>query len=129
MRAFETMQLPTSPTVRAPDGSDVRVLLATERGSMAQFELAAGAISRAIRHRTVDEVWYIVGGRGRMWRKNADQERTVDLAPGTCLTIPVGTSFQFRADGPEPLAAIGVTMPPWPGPDEAESVDGHPDWI
>jgi mannose-6-phosphate isomerase-like protein (cupin superfamily) len=125
---FETVRLPAEPTVQAPDGSDVRVLLATERGSMAHFELAGGAISRAVRHRTVEEIWYIVGGHGRMWRRRADEERTVDLEPGTCLTIPVGTSFQFRADGDEPLAAIGATMPPWPGGDEAEEVDGCPTW-
>jgi mannose-6-phosphate isomerase-like protein (cupin superfamily) len=117
-----------SPSVVAPDGSDVRVLLTGSRGGMAHFELAAGRISTAIRHRTVEEIWYILSGRGRMWRRQGDVETTVDLRPGICLTIPVGTHFQFRADGPEALAAIGVTMPPWPGPDEAVIVSGNPAW-
>lgn len=38
--------------------------------------------------------------------------------------IPVGTSFQFRTVGAQPFAAVGVTLPSWPGPDEAEAVDG-----
>jgi mannose-6-phosphate isomerase-like protein (cupin superfamily) len=40
------------------------------------------------------------------------------------LTIPIGTHFQFRSIGDEPLAAIGVTMPPWPGEGEAVVVTG-----
>jgi hypothetical protein len=48
----------------------------------------------------------------------------IDLRPGTALTIPVGTAFQFRNTGFEPLAAVGVTMPPWPGEDEAMDVAG-----
>src|SRR5215208_2196845 len=40
------------------------------------------------------------------------------------VTIPVGTAFQFRNTGFEPLAAVGVTMPPWPGEDEAMEVAG-----
>jgi len=41
-----------------------------------------------------------------------------------CLTIPLGTSFQFRSFGPKPLAAVAITMPPWPGECEALLVDG-----
>ena len=38
--------------------------------------------------------------------------------------IPLGTTFQFRALGDEPLCAIGATMPPWPGPGEAVLAEG-----
>jgi hypothetical protein len=47
------------------------------------------------------------------------------LRPGTCLSIPAGTHFQFRADAAGPLTAVGVTMPPWPGEDEAYEVPGE----
>ena len=64
-----------------------------------------------------------------MWRSQGERVgESSTLAPGTCLTIPLGTSFQFRSFGPEPLAAIGATMPPWPGDDEAVPVEGCPDW-
>jgi mannose-6-phosphate isomerase-like protein (cupin superfamily) len=126
--SLRSARLPLDPTDVALDGSDVRVLLATARGSMAHFQLAAGRTSHAVRHRTVEEIWYIVGGSGEMWRRLDADEVTVQLEPGTCVVIPVGTSFQFRSFGPDPLAAVAVTMPPWPVGDEAEEVPGNPTW-
>jgi hypothetical protein len=49
----------------------------------------------------------------------------VDLSPGMSLSIPVGTAFQFRATDDEDLAAVGVTIPPWPGDGEAVACDGR----
>ena len=91
---------------------------------MAHFELGAGLTSTAVVHRTVDEIWFILSGEGEMWRQDDEGEEIVTLVSGTCLTIPVGTAFQFRALGREPVAAIGVTMPPWPGEGEATVVEG-----
>ena len=59
-----------------------------------------------------------------MWRRQNGREEIVVVEPGVCLTIPLGTHFQFRALGDEPLAVIAVTMPPWPGEDEAHPVEG-----
>lgn len=108
----------------APDGSEVRVLCAAARGSMALFTLGPGMVSRAVVHRSVEEIWYIVRGSGRMWRRDARREEIVALGPGLSLAIPAGTRFQFRCDGDAPIEAVGVTMPPWPGPGEAEIVEG-----
>jgi mannose-6-phosphate isomerase-like protein (cupin superfamily) len=119
--------MPATRDAVAPDGSDVRVLLATTRGSFAHFELAAGETSVAVRHRTVEEIWYFVQGCGEMWRGRDGHEQTVEVSPGVCITIPAGTAFQLRASGDEALeklAAIGATMPPWPGAGEAVIVDG-----
>ncbi|HYQ90594.1 MAG TPA: hypothetical protein VES89_00595 [Candidatus Competibacteraceae bacterium] len=69
-------------------------------------------------------MWYIVAGRGEMWRQQGPREEIVALEPGVCLTIPVGTHFQFRASATESVSAIGVTMPPWPGEGEAVPVVG-----
>ncbi len=121
---FETRSLPSTPDAVAPDGADVRVLLDLAGGSFAQFELAAGAVSAAVRHRTVEEIWYVVSGWGAMWRRDGDYEDVVDLDPGVCVTIPVDIEFQWRCDGDSPLCIVGVTMPPWPGDGEAEHVDG-----
>jgi mannose-6-phosphate isomerase-like protein (cupin superfamily) len=71
--------LPVMPDVTAPDGSDVRILAATGRGSMAYFRLSPGQVARAIVHRTVDEVWFVAAGRGRMWRKSAGEETVAEL--------------------------------------------------
>jgi len=121
---FATKRLPPVPDIVAPDGSDVRVLLKTPRGSMAHFELAPGRASEAIRHQNVDEIWFVLSGRGEIWRRLDGSEEMVALDPGICITIPAGTHFQFRALGDTALAAIGVTMPPWPGPEEAVPVPG-----
>jgi mannose-6-phosphate isomerase-like protein (cupin superfamily) len=128
MSTFETLSLPSGPTVVAPDGSDVRVLLSVAAGSMAHFALRPGATSKAVRHRTVEEIWFVLSGRGEMWRKLGGREEIVDLLPGVCLTIPLGTRFQFRALGHEPLQAVGATMPPWPGDTEAVPVAGCAGW-
>jgi mannose-6-phosphate isomerase-like protein (cupin superfamily) len=124
VRSFETQQLPAEPTVVAPDGCDVRVLLGLSAGLMAHFELAAGEIASAVTHRTVEEVWYVLAGAGEMWRKQGEREEVIALRPGICLTIPLGTHFQFRASAEQAVAAVAVTMPPWPGEGEAVSVVG-----
>ncbi len=121
---FDTRQLPEARDGVAPDGSDVRILLQLDRGGMAHFELAAGRVSRAVAHHSVDEIWYVLRGQGQMWRRQAEREETVPLEPGTCVSIPAGTHFQFRSTSAGPLAAVGVTMPPWPGQDEAYEVPG-----
>ena len=121
---FQTKMLPARPDAVAPDGSDVRVLLSVGGGSVAHFQLGPGGTSVAVAHRTVDEVWYFLTGRGEMWRKFGRQEAVVALSTGVCITIPVGTRFQFRAFGYEPLAAVGVTIPAWPGGNEAKIVAG-----
>ena len=118
-------RLPAERDVVAPDGSDVRILVGVGGGTMAHFELAPCETSVAVVHRTVEELWYFVGGRGQMWRGASDgSERLDDVGPGVSLDIPVGTRFQFRALGDEPLSAVAVTMPPWPGDGEAVRVDG-----
>lgn len=118
------MALPARADAVAPDGSDVRVLLSVAGGSLAHFELGPGQTSTAVEHRTVEEVWYFVRGRGEMWRSSGDREEVVEVSAGVCVTIPVGTRFQFRAAGSEPLAAVAATIPPWPGDDEATPVEG-----
>ena len=49
----------------------------------------------------------------------------VPLLPGTAHSIPLGTQFQFRNPGATPLVVVIVTMPPWPGEDEAVRVPDH----
>lgn len=118
------MRLPVDPTEVAPDGSDVRVLLVLAAGGLAHFQLAPDETSTATMHRTVEEVWYFLTGRGEMWREQEGRAEVIEVSPGACLTIPLGTRFQFRSFGDEPLAAIGATMPPWPGEGEAIVVQG-----
>lgn len=127
---YDTLRLPPEPTTVAPDGSDVRVLLALPGGSMAHFTLGPGGTSAAVTHRTVEEIWLFLSGRGEMWRAQDGREDITAVEPGVCVTVPLGTRFQFRVLGAEPLAAVAVTMPPWPAGDEAVVVRGpwEPTW-
>jgi mannose-6-phosphate isomerase-like protein (cupin superfamily) len=124
MKPFDTKNLPPVEDVIAPDGSEVRVLLALTGGSMAHFQLQAGRVARAVRHKTVEEIWYFLSRQGEMWRRDGTHEETTPVCAGVCVTILVGTTFQFRSAPTGPLAAIAITMPPWPGEDDAEIVEG-----
>jgi mannose-6-phosphate isomerase-like protein (cupin superfamily) len=124
MASFDTKSLPDAYDAIAPDGSEVRLLLRLKGGSMAHFRLAPGLTSVAVTHRTVEEIWFFLSGCGEMWLLQGEREEIVSVEPGVCLTIPQGTRFQFRALGGEPLAAVGITMPPWPGEGEAIIVRG-----
>ena len=124
---FATTRLPVDADEIAPDGSEVRVLLGLRGGTMAHFELRAAETSRAITHRTVDEVWFVLSGHGELWRKQMSREEVVALEPGVCVTLPQGTHFQFRAAPYEAVTIIAVTVPRWPGDEEAEFVQGP--WV
>ena len=91
---------------------------------MAHFQLAPGQTSRAVRHRTVEEIWFVLGGHGELWRSDSTDQAIEPLEADVCVTIPVGTNFQFRSLGEDPLQIVAVTMPPWPGDDEAVAVPG-----
>ena len=123
-KPYETKTLGAGVDAVAPDGTAVRLLLSLAGGSMAHFELPGGAVSHAVTHRTVEEIWFVVSGRGSIWRRQEGVERIDPLAPGTALTIPLGTAFQFRAEGGSALAFVAITMPPWPGMDEAIGAEG-----
>ena len=124
MSALQNKMLAPAPDALAPDGSEVRLLAALAGGSFAHFTLAANLVSAAVSHRTVEEIWYFVAGQGEVWRKFGDEESVTEVKPGLALTIPLGAKFQFRAGPDGPLSFVAVTMPPWPGPDEAFAVAG-----
>lgn len=124
MNSFSTKRLSSQPDATAPDGTDVRLLLQLPGGSFAHFELAPSKTSFAVAHKTVEEIWYFLSGHGEMWRKQGEQEEIVPVESGVSVTIPLGTHFQFRSFGNEPLVFTAITMPPWPGEEEAYPVPG-----
>jgi len=124
---LQTISLPTDRDVVAPDGSDIRALLRTDRASMAHGTLAIGQTSVTVMHRTVTEMWFVVGGTAEIWRRFGGEEIIVPVATGDALTIPFGAQFQYRTIGDVPFQFIMCTMPAWPNADEAVSVDGP--WV
>jgi mannose-6-phosphate isomerase-like protein (cupin superfamily) len=123
--SFETGALKPERDYTAPDGSEIRLLLEMTGGGISHCTLPVGQTSSAKRHQGVEEIWYILEGQGEVWRRDANQEVIVQVHPGICLTIPTGTSFQFRNVGMDPLRILITTMPPWPGAEEAVATPGH----
>lgn len=119
---MRTARLADAGTVVAPDGSRIRELVAVAGGSMVHCTLPKRAVSMAVVHATVDEMWYCLAGKGQVWRQREGAESVVDVEPGASLTIERGTHFQFRNTGDDDLRLVIVTMPPWPGADEARRV-------
>ena len=116
---METCHLTRAAVELAPDGSEIRRLLTVPRGSLAHCTLHPGVASKAICHRSVEEIWFVLKGHGQLWRKAGGTEHVVDLTPGLCVSIPVTAHFQFRNVGEETMEFVLCTMPPWPGPSEA----------
>jgi mannose-6-phosphate isomerase-like protein (cupin superfamily) len=123
MSVFQTATMPV-PSEPAPDGSRIYPLVRTGNASVGIIELRPGQVTAPVRHRTIEEIWYVLEGRGQLWREMDDAEETVDLIAGVCATIPTGAAFQFRSDGEQPLRMLMLTVPPWPGDAEAIAADG-----
>jgi mannose-6-phosphate isomerase-like protein (cupin superfamily) len=116
---FQTKQRADHADYIAPDGSEIRLLAEGLGGGLSHCMLPQGSVSKAVAHQTVEEIWYCICGHGQVWRKWGDAELTINVSPGSSLTIPKSTVFQFRNTGDAPLCFVIATIPRWPGPEEA----------
>jgi mannose-6-phosphate isomerase-like protein (cupin superfamily) len=121
---MQTRSFPSTPEGRSPAGAEIRYLMEGETGVMIHSTVPSDQVNRATVHATVSEFWHVLSGEGRIWRRDATGEETTVLASRVSIDIPVGTAFQYRCDGDEPLRFICVTMPPWPGAHEATVIEG-----
>ncbi|MDH6118386.1 mannose-6-phosphate isomerase-like protein (cupin superfamily) [Kitasatospora sp. GAS204A] len=113
---YQTWEFADAVELTATDGSSVLPLGELPgAASMARFELAPGAVSRAVSHATVQELWHVVSGSGQLWRRQDGREEVTPLRAGTTVSIPLGTAFQFRADAGAALHIVAATVPAWPG--------------
>lgn len=124
---MQTRPFPDVPDARSPAGAEIRYLMEGDTGNMIHSSVPPGQVNRATVHATVSEFWHILSGQGQIWRRDENGEGTTFLEPGVTIDIPVGTEFQYRCTGAEPLRFICVSMPPWPGDHEATLVKGP--WI
>ena len=121
---MKEMRLPAEADAKSPAGADIRFIMDGATGNMIHSTVPPGQINRATVHATVSEFWFVLGGQGEIWRKDAAEERVTQLLSGVSIDIPVGTAFQYRNVGDVPLTFICITMPPWPGDSEATHLAG-----
>ena len=121
---MQTRLFPEDPDALSPAGAEIRYLMDGETGNMIHSTVPPDQVNRATVHATVSEFWYVLSGRGLIWRRDEGGEATVVLEQGVSIDIPVGTAFQYRCTGTEPLEFLCVTMPRWPGDDEAALIEG-----
>jgi mannose-6-phosphate isomerase-like protein (cupin superfamily) len=121
---MKTATLPDEPDAKSPAGADIRFLVDGETGNMIHSCVPPRQVNRATVHATVNEFWYILEGRGEIWRDNGVESCVTALVSGTSIDIPAGTAFQYRNVSDVDLKFICVAMPPWPGDSEASYVEG-----
>jgi mannose-6-phosphate isomerase-like protein (cupin superfamily) len=121
---MKTTTLPDQPDAKSPAGADIRFLMDGKTGNMIHSTVPPRQVNRATIHATVNEFWYVLEGRGEIWRDDGVESGVTVLVPGTAIDIPAGTAFQYRNVADQELKFICVAMPPWPGDSEASFVEG-----
>lgn len=116
--------LPRTPDAKSPAGADIRFIMDGDNGNMIHSTVPPGQINRATVHATVSEFWFVLDGKGEIWRRDETGEQVTALSAGTSIDIPVRTAFQYRNVGNEPLNFICISMLPWPGDHEATHLNG-----
>ena len=121
---MQTRPFPFSPDARSPAGAEIRYLIEAETGNMIHSTVPPGQVNRATVHVTVNEFWHVLSGEGQLWRRDLTREETTVLKKGITIDIPVGTAFQYRCTSDVPLQFLCISMPQWPGDEEASFVEG-----
>src|SRR5207247_10798903 len=80
------------PDAIAPDGAEIYFReLGAKRASLVEVVLGPGGVSRPEQHRTVEEIWYFLDGRGEVWVAG----ETTRVTEGSTVVIPTESPFQF----------------------------------
>ncbi|MFC5179487.1 cupin domain-containing protein [Nocardioides taihuensis] len=72
----------------------------------------------------MSELWHVLSDDGQIWRRDGTGEERTVLGRGVSIDIPVGTAFQYRCTGVDRLEFLCISMPCWPGDEEATFTEG-----
>ncbi len=61
--------LSEKPDELAPDRSEIRLLPSMKGGGLCHCTLRPRRVSKAVKHKTIEEIWYFIQGHGQFWRK------------------------------------------------------------
>src|SRR5260370_9829103 len=120
---MKTTFLPEKPDAKSPAGAYIRFLMDGPTGSMIHSTVPPRQTNRATVHATVSEFWFVLEGRGEIWRDDSVDSAVTQITPGTSIDIPFGTAFQYPNVSDHDLKFICLTMPPCPGHSDAKSRD------
>ena len=127
MNTFSTMTLPLAHDVLAPDGGfggqGPPFAEQWQHGALPPAGGTGFPRSSAQDRRGNLGIRYFWTGRDVAVRHRTRRDLNIGSRAYMPERFPPAPLFQFRALGDEPLAAVAVTMLPWPG--EAEIVDGR----
>ncbi len=101
VHAFTTKDTSIIREILAPRNSE------TQRQSLAEATIEAGATTQAHSHPNTEELYYILHGSGVMAIEA--EQRSVTVGDGIC--IPAGKRHQIRNTGQEPLVFLCCCVP------------------
>ena len=109
---MEVRHIDAQPPFTTKDGSTIRSILDRANApvanqSLAEATLPAGAATDRHYHKSSEEFYFLLEGRGTM---EIDGE-TREVAPGDAILIPPGAWHQIRAI--EPLRFLCCCAPPY----------------
>ena len=94
------------------DGTTIRELAgpawsSVQRQSLAEATLGPGGETAEHFHPNTEEIYYFIGGSGRM--RLGEQED--EVRAGDCVVIPAGVAHKLWNTGAEPLALLCCCVP------------------
>ena len=110
-----------------PHGSEIRPLIdrttsAITQCSLAEEVLPPGAVVTPHHHRQLEEIYYIVEGRGVM--QVGEEER--EVGAGDAVYIPRGRRHTLKNTGTEPIKILLVCGPAFFPDDEVRGEPANP---
>jgi mannose-6-phosphate isomerase-like protein (cupin superfamily) len=99
-------------TIKTPHGSELRPLIDRTTSEITQCSLAEEILppGRAVtphHHRELEEIYYILSGRGRM----TVGEESAEVAAGDAVYVPRGHRHTLENTGDEPIRLLVICGP------------------
>jgi mannose-6-phosphate isomerase-like protein (cupin superfamily) len=123
---WRTCWLPERPDAISPGGaSEIRHLIQLDDGDLTHALCPAGRAAHGATLPERYEAYFVLAGRGEIWRRLGDREGITVLRPGRWVEIPAGTEFQYRAYRETTVVFLVVVLPSWQ-PDAYHTIDAGP---
>jgi mannose-6-phosphate isomerase-like protein (cupin superfamily) len=95
-KKMKTALLPEQPDAKSPAGADIRFLMDGESGNMIHSTVPPQQTNRATVHATVSEFWFVLEGRGEIWRDDGVESCVTELGKYLFVYAIVSTSCFLR---------------------------------